>query len=322
MAEHCSSCGARIRTRGRYCPACGGEAGLLLPVRAGALEPAGLPWPLALLGPWPEGDRVLLHGMRGAGKSTLAFQSIRWALERGAPAVWASTEQTPEQVSRYALRCLGPELSAGLRLLDHPAPAGLLELISGGMVRGGVLVLDSLSGLADWREQALWVKRTQEAAAEGGARLVFVGQHNGAGGAAGEAAVPHDVDAVIAVLRESGSRMIAVEKNRNGPEGRAYFDLGPSGAEPPDLSGCAWSVEGEAGELRLEPYPASSKAAAKWDGLLRVLEQERDLRPGDASAARRADYLPSGYLEPRDVAERRTFAENHGLNWRMPTDGE
>lgn len=318
MAAHCSDCGTRIGV-GRYCPACGGEAGILLRVRASAPPDAGLGWPLSLLGPWPAGDRILLHGVRGSGKSTLAFNAIRWALEQGKPGIWASTEQTPEQVGRYARRCLGEELSGALQLVDHPDPTMLLHLIRGGIAAGGVAVLDSLGGLADWRGQTAWVRASQEAAAEGGARLLLIGQHNGAGGAAGEAAVAHDVDAEVEVTVDAGARLIAVKKNRNAPTGRAYFDIGPDGAKIPDLSRCAWSVEGEAEELRLVAYPAKTKKEAVWADILRDLEGRKDLHPGDAGAARRAAYLPDGYLIPRDYGARRAFAEFHGLKWRDPT---
>lgn len=317
MARHCSVCGSRIGT-GSFCPECGGDAGILLRVRSAPCPPAGLPWPLSLLGPWPVGDRVLLHGVRGSGKSTLAFTAIRWALERGAPAVWCSTEQTPEQVGRYALRCLGPELSGDLQLLDHPDPDDLLSLIRSGIGARGVIVLDSLGGLADWRNQTAWVRASQEAAAEGLARLLLIGQHNSGGGAAGEAAVAHDVDAEVEVTMEAGARLIAIKKNRNASTGRAYFDLGPNGATVPDLSHCAWSVEGEAEDLRLVGYPPPTKKGALWADYLRDLEAKKDLHPGEASAARRAPYLPSGYLIPRDHQARRDFAEFHGLTWREP----
>lgn len=320
-ARYCADCRARIPGGAAYCAGCGGEPGWLLAPADEVIEDAGLPWPLSLLGAWPEGDRLLLHGARGAGKSTIAFSVAGWALSRARPAIWASTEQTPAQVSRYARRCLG-DIWCDLRLLDHPGGDELLSLIRGGAVAGGVLILDSLQGLCDWAAQSAWVRASQDAAAEGRARLVIIGQHKGGGGAAGEGAVPHDVDAVAEITVDAGARLISVDKNRNGPTGRSYFDLGPNGATLPDLSHAAWSVEGEGEELRLVAYPPASKRDAKWADLLRALERRGLLQAGDAAAARGASYAPHGYLLPGDWRLRQAFAERHGLRWRSPEELE
>ena len=79
----------------------------------------------------------------------------------------------------------------------------------------------------------------------------------------------------------------------------------------------AYSVEGASGSFYLHPYPIKG---SKWAGLLGVLSDNNNLHSKDCSSAQIAPYMPYGFIEPMDVAERKNFAEKAGLKWISPSE--
>lgn len=299
---YCYACGLPATHGALVCPACGGAAwvtGAVLPTEVRP-ERDGypLPWPWVALGSWPSSSVVAVSGGPGSGKSTLAA-----ALH---PRAWLTSEQTPYQVGSMFHR------------LRVPAPTTYATHDAGDVARAlddtatGLVVVDSLTQLGGWDAQAAILERVIAWARSGwDRRALVVLQVNARGEGAGLMELPHLVDAVCTVgAVGQGLRAFAVSKNRHGPLSTRLYQLGAHGVRAPDdVAGlAAYSVEGEPGSYTLHPFPMPG---AKWSGLWKVRVPEA----GAASACVVAGYCPGGLLHPADAAERRAFAEAHGLRW-------
>jgi hypothetical protein len=179
----------------------------------------------------------------------------------------------------------------------------------------GPIVLDSLTafGLKDALVSAHmvveWARRHND-------RALAIVQVNKDGQLAGYMEIPHLFDAVVNVTPDPwGVRSFRVTKSRWSSLGAVYWSFDKQGRIQVPQFDAAYSVEGEPGEYWLHPYPLKG---SKWSGMLAALAEAGALKPGYACAATEASYLPTGFLEPMDAAERRAFAERNGLIWLDP----
>lgn len=286
----CSHCGAADFT-----------TGLTRPGRPQAVaEPEELAWPWSGL-TWPKGSVALVSGPRGSGKSSLCGV-LR-------PDVWFSTEQEPHHVAHMLARIQRDEYSQPL-IGATTTPEELFEAMDEIHVTH-CLVLDSITefgvhaGPDVLRRIIRWVQSRN-------ARAIVVAQYLKEGRTAGAEALPHLVDIVASVdVDEYGLRRLNVSKNRFGDLWTHYFALGAEGIHRPEFT-AAYSVEGSPGQYALVPYPSRT---ARWQDFIRAQSGGIERT---ASAARAADGYADGWLQPEDVAQRRGFAEAHGLRWIGP----
>lgn len=262
------------------------------------------PWRML---PWQRPGTVGMFGGPGAGKSSLA------AMVR--PEIWLTKEQVPKPVGEMFRRLYGDGFMPQVYSVNS---AEDVELVLKGHFKGPV-VLDSATalklrdGLRASEVIVEWCHRNNE-------RGLIILQVNKDGQSAGYMEIPHLVDAVVNITPDPwGVRAFRVNKSRWGPLGATYWGFDKQGrVEVPDFP-AAYSVEGSPGNYWLHPFPIGG---AKWAGLLAALSGDENLHPRCASAAVRAPYMPSGFVEPMDVPERRRFAEEHGLKWIIPESVE
>ncbi len=316
----CYDCGAAVPPDCLLCPECGACSFSETETRprAGVQTPkhADLPWPWTVLHGWPSGFLVSLSGGPGSGKSSLAA-----VLD---PSVWLTSEQTPKQV-----RVMFDRVAPAGRPLICPvsSPAQVADAID--QVAEGLIVLDSLTHCGTWTEQLEILEYLAEwTRARSGRRSLPILQVNAAGDAAGLTAVPHLVDACADLYSDTvGLRRIGTWKNRGGPLDCRYFVVDKDGLNRPPFDRYAWSVEGDPGRYILHAWPLPK---ARWADVLtglfeRVTESEGGsvavtvAEPGVAGAGVRVTGYDAGILEPADIADRRRFAEAHGLRWINPT---
>lgn len=308
----CGSCGEPRAAEALACHGCGSSewtVGVVYPTRAPVLPTTTLPWPWVALGNWPEGSTVALDGSPGSGKSSLA------ALLK--PSALATSEETAQQAmatfSRLAGVAPGEAWSGAPTLLVAETVEELQMRMNATMLEG-LLVLDSLSWLRGDQTAALLMLIEWARAAKGRRVLIIVG-HRKDGGALGASEVFHLTQVNCSVtMDEAGNRLLTVRKNRHGGLDSRYFRLTAAG-----VAQCTWpyaySVEGEPGSYRLVPWP--TRGAIWQDGLAARFRDEvaSKAAEGVASCGRVVDAYKGGLLQPQDVAQRRLFAEAHGLRW-------
>jgi DNA repair protein RadA/Sms len=178
---------------------------------------------IALGGGIVPGSLVLIGGEPGIGKSTLLLQVAARLCERGVRTLYASGEESPQQVALRAER-LG-EGAGGVPFVAASDLDSLLEAAAA--VAPSLLVVDSIQtlltrdaegvpgSLVQVRECAA---RLQRWAKESGSAVFLVGHVTKGGGLAGPKALEHVVDAVLLFEGDGGleHRVLRASKNRFG----------------------------------------------------------------------------------------------------------
>jgi hypothetical protein len=302
--HYCYRCGTPWPDAELFCPGCGGQdraEGSAKP----SIEVEGDvalfdgPWELI---PWPKQGSVCVYGGPGSGKSSIASMID--------PKHWITKEQEPKPVGAM-FRRLRKDKMPPIHAVN--APADVERVLT--VVDEGPIVLDSLTafGLKDalviGHMLVNWAQNHND-------RVLAIIQVNKAGEAAGYMEIPHLFDCNINLSPDPwGVRSFRVLKSRWCALEAVYWSFDEEGQiATPDFP-ASYSVEGNPGDYWLHPYPVRG---AKWSGLLAALDQGEQLRPGTASAAHVASYMPSGFVVPQDHHERRRFAERNGLEWIDP----
>jgi len=262
------------------------------------------PWRLL---PWPRQGTVGMFGGPGAGKSSLA------ALIR--PQLWLTKEQVPKPVGGLFKR-LWPDGHMPLVRTVNTAEDVRQALLT---TTEGPVVLDSATALG-LREGLIASHHLVEWAQTHNDRTLCIIQVTKTGQNAGFNEIPHLFDAIVNISPDAfGVRAWRATKSRWSDLGATYWCFDKDGRiTTPDFP-AAYSVEGAPGGYWLQPFPLKG---GKWYGLLAAMASHEMLEPKMASAAVRAPYMPTGFIEPMDVPERRRFAEAHGLTWVSPDEVE
>ncbi len=183
------------------------------------------------------GSLVLLSGDPGIGKSTLLLQCLHFLAQSGRPVVYASGEESPQQVSARAAR-LGT-LSERIYL----TPETRIEALTAKALesRPQVLVVDSVQtaqcqqapgtpgSVSQVRECA---SQLLEFAKTSGITTLIIGHVTKDGSLAGPRLLEHLVDTAIHLEGEaaSGLRILRSAKNRFGSTGEiGVFSMDPGG---------------------------------------------------------------------------------------------
>lgn len=319
--EVCLNC-ARSRRAGEWsCPGCGcdsygeristdtGPAG-----DEGALPLGGL---LAGLVNLPPGKLALMHGPKGWGKTTIAFQAFDHP--------WIVSNESAIGLVRAYCRRLGVRY-AGIsttKLIEEPDQPVMVDFDLPDEVPREIVLDSTTIGEPALTLRAL--KALRDLCELHGSRAIAIAQVTSDGEARGGPQIQHLPDVVIRLEAVEGTRQLVVEKNRFGPEGIRSYELTAEGARLPTRT-AYYTVEGTAPRFRLLQHPHPQ---ARYNGLYRAVERllQKDqpvphsLRlppPPLATAALESVLYPSGLVEPEDVAARRRFAEDHGVTFFSP----
>lgn len=260
----------------------------------------------------PPGGVALVHGPRGVGKTSLLLQSLEnpWVV---------TCEMVPELVQRYAAR-MGVRL-AGISVPEWQEDPPELFLNVPRAAEPPDLLVDSLTATGRPVEALAAV---QVYCRHQAARALVIAQQTKEGEVRGSATLGFDVDVEIRLDYDGKNRRIIVEKNRFGALGSTTFCMKDGVPALPDFDRY-YSVEGEAGRYRLEPYP---NPKARYADYLKKAEQSRQqgdeiLRLPDpplAVSALHCDLYKNGWVEPADFADRRAFAKRYGVPYYSPCE--
>lgn len=323
----CAACGTTVRTGLPACPACGHTrmtARWIRPVTpvTSTLATPGFPWNML---DWPEGVTVAMSASFGVGKSSSAAL-LGLPSPQGQPALlknWISTEQDPNPVRRMFTRLGVP--TPQIWSADPLDPLGSVKRAIRSQVTGaGALsVLDSTSPLGIDGAVEVMNMCVQDGLSTG-RRYLLISQQNKQKEIFGKVALAFVPDIVIEIdVDDFGRRRLRITKNRHGPSSITYFKFGDGGKIlQPDFTEVAHSVEGAVTDMQLVPYGLPMRNI-RWNGLLNALDQYGLLPEiaGYASAALATSATACGFLAPPDLADRKSLATAHGLNWLSIDDG-
>jgi DNA repair protein RadA/Sms len=178
---------------------------------------------IALGGGIVPGSIVLVGGEPGIGKSTLLLQVAAGLEERGVRTLYASGEESPQQVALRAERL--NEAAARVPFVAASDLDGLLSAAAA--LSPSLLVVDSIQTLFTREAEGVpgsvvqvreCAARLQRWAKESGTAVFLVGHVTKGGGLAGPKALEHVVDAVLLFEGDGGleHRVLRATKNRFG----------------------------------------------------------------------------------------------------------
>jgi len=302
--HYCYTCGTPWPDEWVICNACGSEdraVDVAKPRQAVRGDHKIFDGPWRLL-PWPGQGATAIYGGPGAGKSSLAAMLK--------PTKWLTREQAPKAAGDM-LRRITPDHMPEIHAVNDAAQVH--EILQ--TTFKGPVVIDSLTAFG-LREALVighilvdWARNHDE-------RSLAILQVTKRGEAAGYKEITHLFDAICNVTPDKwGVRIFDVEKSRWSPLGSMYWTFDKEGKIAIPEFPAAYSVEGSGGNYWLHPFPMKG---AQWSGLLDVLFKLGLLKPGLASSAVLAPYMPTHFLGAMDNTERRRFAENQGLTWAEP----
>lgn len=210
------------------------------------------------------GSAILLGGEPGIGKSTVLLQAAASVVRGGGRVLYASSEESPQQIRLRADRLLGEGLP-GAGDLYLQADTSLVRIVDEiRKVQPTVVVLDSIQMVHRLDLDAPPGSTTQirrcchdlvQAAKISGAAIVIVGHVTKEGQLAGPKLLEHVVDAVLAFEgdRDHGYRVLRAAKNRFGSTQEiGLFEMTDGGLRELDESGLAIDSTGPgvAGSVR------------------------------------------------------------------------
>ena len=197
------------------------------------------------------GSAVLLGGEPGIGKSTMLLQAAASVVLGGGRVLYASSEESPQQIRLRADRLLGESIEQAAELYLH-ADTNLVRIIEEiRRVEPTVVVLDSIQMVHRSDLDAPPGSTTQlrrcchdlvQAAKISGAAIVIVGHVTKEGQLAGPKLLEHVVDAVLAFEgdRDHGHRVLRAAKNRFGSTQEiGLFEMTDLGLRELDEAGMA-----------------------------------------------------------------------------------
>lgn len=264
-----------------------------------------LPPPFDIIG-IQKGATILLSGDAGSGKTSICLAA---AVEH--EMMIEASEQQQKSIAENWRRIHSDKKKKFPRINGCYTWEHLEEDINT-LQEGEIVLVDSVSQLAESHESPYLVQKVIERVRTVGAIAFFIAQYTKAGEMLGPNMLRHLVDVVCHIPNdETGLRRLAVDKNRYGGLTARYFSLSASGVGP-QVFNQAYSVEGPPGKYRLHLHPL---AGAKWAGMLDVLAEAGAHLEGYAGCGIPSLGYKSGYATPPDNTERRAFAEMHGLTW-------
>lgn len=202
------------------------------------------------------GSTILLGGEPGVGKSTLLLQTAAAVASGGDRILYASSEESPQQIRLRADRLVGGDLER-IRSLHLCTETNLVRIVEEiRRIAPALVVLDSIQMVHRADLDAPPGSTTQlrrcchdlvQAAKITGAALVIVGHVTKEGQLAGPKLLEHLVDAVLAFEgdRDHGHRVLRATKNRFGSTQEiGLFEMTDSGLE--QLADGGFTVDPEA----------------------------------------------------------------------------
>jgi|KBSSwiStaDraftv2_1062776.scaffolds.fasta_scaffold02160_3 DNA repair protein RadA/Sms len=316
----CQTCGAQSSKWLGRCPECGQWNSYVEEVRAEPARPPAPPGAAAAAVPvWTDrtpageseerprlstglpgldrvlggglvpGSVVLFGGEPGIGKSTLLLQAGRGLAQRSRDVLYASAEESVQQV-----RLRGERLGIREEHLLILSETDVTRVLAEAEARPpAVLVIDSIQAVAlpDLSSTPGTVSQVRAAAGEltryakkRGIPVLLVGHVTKDGSLAGPKSLEHLVDAVVSIEgdRSSARRLLRVTKNRFGPvdEIALYEMTGEGLAELPDAS-ATLLAERRAG------LPGSAVTAAREGTRSLLVEIQALVGPAAAGSPRR-----------------------------------
>jgi DNA repair protein RadA/Sms len=307
----CSSCGQQVAQWMGRCPGCGGWGTIAdlppsggrgsgrVPVTTLSLDdghrpervPTGFPgFDRVLGGGIVPGSVALLAGEPGIGKSTLLLQLAAHLSGAGFPCLFASGEESRDQVASRAVR-IGVDTSEVSFVPGRELP----EVVQAARdARPAVLVVDSIQSLRDPSGPQLpggpsQVRGCTDAlvglAKAEGIAVLLAGHVTKDGDLAGPRTLEHAVDLVVTFDGDprSGMRMLSGGKNRFGREGEvAWFEMGSDGLREIDPGRLLRSGSAEAGAATALPLAGRRSLAVEVQALV---------APGESSSRRQVTGL-------------------------------
>lgn len=203
------------------------------------------------------GSAILLGGEPGIGKSTVLLQAAASVVLGGGRVLYASSEESPQQIRLRADRLLGEGLPGGgdLYLQADTSLVRILDEIR--KLKPTIVVLDSIQMVHRLDLDAPPGSTTQirrcchdlvQAAKLSGAAIIIVGHVTKEGQLAGPKLLEHVVDAVLAFEgdRDHGHRVLRAAKNRFGSTQEiGLFEMTDGGLRELDESGLAIDSNGQ-----------------------------------------------------------------------------
>ena len=202
------------------------------------------------------GAVALLGGEPGIGKSTLLMQAAASVVAAGRTVLYASSEESPQQIRLRGDRLIGEALASATRLFlcTETNLVRIIEEIR--RIKPDLVLLDSIQMVYRGDLDAPPGSITQlrrcchdlvQVAKITGAAIVAVGHVTKEGQLAGPKLLEHLVDAVLSFEgdREHGHRIIRATKNRFGSTQEiGLFEMTGTGLQEIDEGGIAIEVDG------------------------------------------------------------------------------
>ena len=234
------------------------------------------------------GMGILIGGDPGIGKSTLLLQAAASVARPGAAALYATAEESGEQIALRARR-LGID-SDHLLILPENSLDRILEIA--GEAKPGALIIDSIQTIAasDLDSPAGSIAQVRETASrlllfskERGLPLFLIGHVTKDGSLAGPRTLEHLVDTVIYFEGDSSfaHRILRATKNRFGPAGEmGVFEMTDRGLSPVENPSSLFLSQRRAGA-------PGSVVFCSLEGTLPVLVETQALVAGTGSPSPR-----------------------------------
>lgn len=173
---------------------------------------------------------MLFAGEPGVGKSTLLLQAAKNFADQGLSVLYASGEESVQQVAGRATRLFNTKNISNLKLLSAAGVNGLLEHVDS--FKPEIVIVDSIQTIYAENVNGLPGSLTQvkactsvlvSAAKQSGFILILVGHINKEGSIAGPKVLEHLVDTVVQLEGEElhDYRILRVYKNRFGSANEA-----------------------------------------------------------------------------------------------------